>query len=111
MSENSAVSAGTLLAFAVCHRGVGGEGTGYTLVVASSVRIARLMAGTYLRDKLEGGQFTSFALLDVMPLEESPAFSELPVDCTEGGVKFEYWFKPGEEEGEHCSEPVQVFPS
>lgn len=101
MSEKS------LTAFAVCHWGIGGEGTGYTIVVASSERMARTMAGNYLRDKPDGGQFTSFNLLDVMPLDESPVLSDLPVDCTESGVKFEYWFKPGKEE----EAPTQVFPA
>lgn len=110
MSEKSELSQKGLSPFAVCHWGVGGEGTGYTIVVASSERMARMMAGTYLRDKRDGGQFTSFALLDVMPLEESPAFSDLFVDCTEGGVKFEFWFKPGEGGQEQSNEPVRVFP-
>ena len=40
MSEKSELSQKGLSPFAVCHWGVGGEGTGYTIVVASSERMA-----------------------------------------------------------------------
>ena len=84
-------------AFAVAHWGVGGEGTGYTIVVTSSERMARILVGDYLLGKNGGSQFAARHLLEVMPLEES-TFAALQVDLSEGGIKYEYWFKPGEEE-------------
>ena len=91
-------------AFAVLHRGPGGEGTGYTIVFCRNEALARVIVGDYLMGKGEE-QFTSRHLLEVMLLEES-IFADHFIDQREGGIVAEYWFKPGEEEGE----PTKLYP-
>ncbi len=82
--------------FCVKHWGVGGEGSGSSIVVASSESMAREMVRIHLTSKPEGyRQFTSVSLLEVEPLEDS-TFAGDCFSTTEHGVILEYWFKPDE---------------
>ncbi|MGD9684521.1 MAG: hypothetical protein AB7W16_25435 [Candidatus Obscuribacterales bacterium] len=79
-----------LRAFTVKHWDPEGAGSGCTVVVASSERMARLMVAEYLRSKPEGyRQCQSADLLEVEPHEDSHLSSE-SVDTSEPGVKLEY---------------------
>lgn len=82
--------------FCVRHWGNGGEGSGYTVVVASSDRMAREMVKQYLLAKPEGyRQYTRLDLFEVEALDESPLGDEC-YSTEESGVKAEYWLKEGE---------------
>ncbi|MCA9804114.1 MAG: hypothetical protein KC777_19230 [Cyanobacteria bacterium HKST-UBA02] len=79
-----------LRAFTVKHWDPEGAGSGCTVVVASSERLARLAVIEYLRGKPEGyRQCQSADLLEVEPHEDSHLSSE-SVDTSEPGVKLEY---------------------
>lgn len=83
--------------FCVKHWGVGGEGSGSSIVVASSARMAAEMVRIHLTAKPDGyRQFTSVALLEVESLEDS-TFAGDCLSTSQSGVILEYWFKPGEE--------------
>jgi hypothetical protein len=82
--------------FCVRHWGSGGTGSGYTIVVASSERMAREMVKQYLLSKPEGyKQYTRLDLFEVETLEDSPLGDEC-FAADESGVKAEYWLKEGE---------------
>ncbi|HNG17552.1 MAG TPA: hypothetical protein PLI59_00140 [Candidatus Obscuribacter sp.] len=96
-------SSSVLTLYAILHWGPGGEGTGYTIVAARSENMARQFAAIHLRAKPEGyRQFASASCLEVMLLEDSvfAPLAEAGLDGTVAGVKSEYWFKPGQEDGE-----------
>ncbi|MBK9141697.1 MAG: hypothetical protein IPM23_04320 [Candidatus Melainabacteria bacterium] len=79
-----------LRAFTVKHWDPEGAGSGCTVVVASSERMARLVVIEYLRSKPEGyRQCQSAELLEVEPHEDSHLSAE-SVDTSEPGVKLEY---------------------
>jgi len=79
-----------LRAFTVKHWDPEGTGSGCTVVVASSERLARLAVIEYLRGKPEGyRQCQSADLLEVEPHEDSHLSCE-SVDTSEPGVKLEY---------------------
>lgn len=82
--------------FCVKHWGVGGEGSGSSIVVASSARMAAEMVRIHLTAKADGfRQFTSVALLEIEPLEDS-TFAGDCFSTETSGVILEYWFKPDE---------------
>lgn len=79
-------------AFLATHYGHDGEGSGCTVVNASSERLARHAVMEYLRAKPEGyRQCQSANLLEIEPYEDSHMGSE-SVDNTTPGVVLEYRF-------------------
>lgn len=94
-----------LKAYAVSHRGVGGEGTGITAVVARNARHARQLVKDYLDRKPNGQgarQCSSAALLEVEEYDYSTLCSH-PMSTESSGVKVEYWFRPD------CAAPDVVY--
>ena len=87
--------------FVLSHWGQGGKGSGYTIVIASNERMARIMVRDYLNEKSEGyRQYHNMNCFEVEPLEDSMLFSDLEIPLTGGhGVHSEYWLTP-EKEGE-----------
>ncbi len=88
--------------FVLSHWGQGGKGSGYTIVIASGDKMARIMVRDYLRAKSEGyRQYHNMDSFEVEPLEDSMLFSDLEVPLTSGhGVYREYWLTPEKEEDE-----------
>ena len=57
--------------FVLSHWGQGGKGSGYTIVIASSDKMARIMVRDYLNEKSEGyRQYHNMNCFEVEPLEE-----------------------------------------
>ena len=88
--------------FVLIHRGQGGEGSGYTIVIASSRNMARFMVRDYLNAKSEGYlQFHNMNCFEVELLEDSTLFCHLDIPATgEHGVHSEYWLTPEGGDGE-----------
>lgn len=91
MSENSGHNV-----FVASHWAPDGLHSGYTIVIASSARMARLMVRDYLREKAEGyRQFHNADSLEIEAQEDSLLFANLAVpaaELTNHGVLSEHCF-------------------
>lgn len=89
-----------LHAFTIKHYGHEGLGSGSTVVVASSPRMALTMIKMHFDDKPEGyRQYTSVDLLEIEPHEDSHLGNE-SVDISQAGVLLEYRFQEDDPLGE-----------
>jgi len=87
--------------FVVLHRSPDGQGSGYTIVVTSSRRMARMLVWQYLSQKPFGyAQCSNSNLLEIESLEESSLFSDLywSLPLQTSGIKCEYQLPPGDSE-------------
>lgn len=92
-----------LKAFTITHHGHEGVGSGSTVVVATSERMALHMIKVHFDTKPEGyRQYHRIDMLEIEPHEDSHLGNEA-VDTTTAGVKLEYRFS---EDGPPCGEIV-----